>query len=483
MKTAVYIRVSTEEQAKEGFSIAAQRDKLLAYLRSQGWTLGGIYVDEGFSAKNTSRPELQRLLADMRTGQIEVVLVYRLDRLTRSVLDLYQLLQEFDRFGVRFKSCTEVYDTTTAIGRLFITLVAALAQWERENLAERVRLGMEQMVREKKRPGGPAPYGYDIQDGKLVTIPYEAEVVRYMYRQFLSGYRPRQIAEELNRQGYRGKNGARWTAGTISHLLQNHVYYGALRWNYAEGGQRHNPPQEWLLVDEAHPPIVDAEMFHQVQQLMEQRRIRHPRSLSSDFVFSGILICARCGSAMSGKTARTRNARGTLYVNRYYLCKNKKTGACQAPAIREDHLEQRLLETLLEYREEIRLVVTESAPPASLPPVHQEQQRKLEQKRLRWEEAYGEGLLTLDDYRRKLADLEEAEAALRKASAASQGEPVDTEDWRDLLMDFPLVWSYATRTERKQIASFLVKRMDAETCPTREADLQRTVRLTHLQFH
>ncbi|MFY0546407.1 recombinase family protein [Brevibacillus sp. H7] len=486
MRTALYIRVSTEEQAKEGFSIAAQRDKLLSYLHSQGWTLCSIYTDEGFSAKNTSRPELQRLLADMRSGKLDVVLVYRLDRLTRSVLDLYQLLKEFDRYGVRFKSCTEVYDTTTAIGRLFITLVAALAQWERENLAERVKLGMGQMVREKKRPGGPPPYGYDIREGRLAINPHEAEVVRCIYRRFLSGFGPLQIAEELNRQGYRGKMGAPWSAGTVSHLLQNHVYSGTLRWNYALGGQRLNPPEEWMLVEQSHPPIVEAETFDRVQQLMEKRRKTHPRALASDFIFSGILYCSRCGSAMSGKTASTRSASGKRYTNRYYLCKNKRSGACQAPAIREDLVEQHLTETLLSYREETRSAVAEAAAstPLFTPRLAlQEQLRKLAQKRQRWEEAYGEGLIPLDDYRRKLEAVKETEAALHKEIAADHTGQMSAADRRDLLLDFSQIWSHATLTERKHIASLLLKKMEAEACPKRANVHQRTVEVKRLEFH
>lgn len=190
MRTAVYIRVSTDDQAREGFSIAAQREKLLAYIYSQGWEVADIYADEGVSAKDTNRPALTRMLADISRGCIDVVLVYRLDRLTRSVLDLYQLLQEFERYGVHFKSCTEVYDTTTAMGRLFITLVAALAQWERENLAERVKMGMGQMVRERKRPGGPPPFGYVLREGQLQLHPEEAKLVRTMFTQYLIGNSP-----------------------------------------------------------------------------------------------------------------------------------------------------------------------------------------------------------------------------------------------------------------------------------------------------
>jgi site-specific DNA recombinase len=482
MRTAVYIRVSTEEQAKEGFSIAAQREKLLAYVHSQGWTLVDAFVDEGFSAKNTVRPALKRLLAEIRTGGIDVVLVYRLDRLTRSVLDLYQLLLEFEQYGVRFKSCTEVYDTTTAIGRLFITLVAALAQWERENLAERVKLGMGQMARERKRPGGPPPYGYELREGKLVIHSQEAEVVRHVFRQYLSGRRPRQIAEELNRLGCRGKTGAKWSAGTISHLLQNHVYYGALRWNYTEAGQRQNSPEKWILSEGSHPAIVDSDTFAHAQRLILSNRGKHPRVLASDFIFSGILHCALCGEMMYGKTVRTRNASGKRYVNHYYLCKNKRAGTCTAAAIREDALEEHVVQLLLSFDRELREAARQAYRPlAETPAMAQEQLRRLEQQRLRWEAAYGEGLISLDRYRQKLSELTEAEKALAVTdSEARQLQPGSQEEW---LTDLARIWDCATRAERKQLVSFLLERLEAAACPAKDGGQRRMIRLSRVQFH
>lgn len=143
MKCIVYVRVSTDEQAKHGFSIAAQIEKLEAYCISQGWELVDKYIDEGYSAKDLQRPAFEKMMDTLKQGNIDVLLVYRLDRLTRSVMDLYKILKILDDNNCMFKSATEVYDTTNAMGRLFITLVAAIAQWERENLGERVRLGME----------------------------------------------------------------------------------------------------------------------------------------------------------------------------------------------------------------------------------------------------------------------------------------------------------------------------------------------------
>jgi site-specific DNA recombinase len=176
MKVAAYIRVSTEEQVKEGYSISAQKHRLEAYAISQGWEVVQFYVDEGISAKDLNRPELQRMIKNLEEGVFDCVLVYRLDRLTRSVLDLYKLLNIFEKHNIKFKSATEVYDTTTAMGRMFITIVAALAQWERENLGERVRMGMQEKARGGKWVINVPPFGYErVEDGLEIRSRYSDE--------------------------------------------------------------------------------------------------------------------------------------------------------------------------------------------------------------------------------------------------------------------------------------------------------------------
>ncbi|KQL45529.1 DNA recombinase [Brevibacillus choshinensis] len=479
MRTAVYIRVSTEEQAREGFSIAAQREKLLSYVHSQDWTLTNLYVDEGASAKDTNRPELTRLLADIQSGGIDVVLVYRLDRLTRSVLDLYQLLQRFERYGVRFKSCTEVYDTTTAMGRLFITLVAALAQWERENLAERVKLGMEQMVKERKRPGGPPPYGYELIDGNLTVHPTEASVVQAMFGQYARGDSPRKIADYANRLGARGKNGAKWSASAVLRLLKNPVYYGALRWNFADSGQRQNPPGVWLLEESTHPAIIDEDSFLMVQDMIEQRSSRHPRVLSSALLFSGLLYCSRCGSLMRGKTTNTQNANDTSYTHTYYSCPGKRSGTCDAPTIREDRLERAMLKQLTEYSPQLHEVASSAWDIRAGKKQEWDHQTEnaLSHKRKRWEDAYAEGLLPLHAFRAKLAELE-AVAELFHHPSSIPLHP----DELSLLGDWMVIWSHATREERRQLTCALLKRVEAEECSSPRTKGKRTVHVTQWLF-
>ncbi|MGZ7119966.1 MAG: recombinase family protein, partial [Methanobacterium sp.] len=201
MKVAAYVRVSTNEQAQEGYSIAAQKNRLEAYALSQGWEIVKWYVDEGESAKDLNRTDLTRMLKDVKLGIFDVVLVYKLDRLTRSVMDLYKLLDKFEEYNVKFKSSTEIYDTSTAMGRLFITLVSALAQWERENLGERVSMGMQQKAKEGKWTVANPPLGYVSNDSVLSIHPSEAAIVKEIYSLYLSGMGMWKIAGNLNERG------------------------------------------------------------------------------------------------------------------------------------------------------------------------------------------------------------------------------------------------------------------------------------------
>jgi site-specific DNA recombinase len=280
MNVAIYVRVSSNEQAKEGFSIPAQRERLKAFVLSQGWGNYEEYIEEGVSAKDINRPQMNRMLQDVEQGKIDIVLVYRLDRLTRSVLDLYSLLQIFDNHNVAFRSATEVYDTSTAMGRLFITLVAALAQWERENLAERVKFGIEQMIDEGKKPGGHSAFGYHFdKDFNCKVIEEEAEIVNMIFQWYSDGIGYHTIAKKLNKLGAKPRIAQQWNANSIRDILMNDMYIGTYRWGIK-------------VREKNHTPIVSEVLFKKVSNLLGTKSVRSSRHGRN--ILTGIAKCGFC---------------------------------------------------------------------------------------------------------------------------------------------------------------------------------------------
>jgi len=280
MKCAIYVRVSTDEQVKEGFSIPAQKERLKAFCLSQGWEIVEEYIEEGWSAKNLERPIMQKMLKDIKRNNIDIILVYRLDRLTRSVLDLYNLLKTFDENNVSFKSATEVYDTSTAMGRLFITLVAALAQWERENLGERVRFGIEQMIDEGKKPGGHSPYGYHFDNNfKCTIIQNEAAIVNKIYNWYVNGYGYRTIMNRLNEMGVRPRLAKEWNHNSVRQILHNDMYIGVYRW-----GSK--------VIHNHHPSLIPETLFNAVKNKNKTKTTNSSRI--GKYPLTGIIKCGEC---------------------------------------------------------------------------------------------------------------------------------------------------------------------------------------------
>lgn len=186
-RTALYIRVSTQEQAQEGYSIGEQKERLIAYCKAHDWSIADIYVDGGYSGGNLKRPAIQKLMSE--TSKFDVVLVYKLDRLSRSQRDTLYLIEEiFLKNNIDFVSMQESFDTSSPFGRAMIGLLAVFAQLEREQIKERTQMG--RMARAKKglfHGGCNIPIGYDYQDGKLIINPYEAEQVREIFDLYMSG--------------------------------------------------------------------------------------------------------------------------------------------------------------------------------------------------------------------------------------------------------------------------------------------------------
>lgn len=224
MKAVGYIRVSTEEQAKEGVSLDNQRSRIEAFCIAKDWKLERIYSDEGKSAGSLNRDGVQELLNDCQSHRLDVIVIYKLDRLTRSVKDLGYLIELFGKCGVAFSSVTDNFDTTTANGKLILNILGSVAQWERDIISERTADALAHKKSELQ-VYGPVPLGYDVRkDGSLVENEGELDTVRKVMMLRRKGLSYQEIADRLNGAGVPTKQGKTWYKSTVRYLLANSLY-------------------------------------------------------------------------------------------------------------------------------------------------------------------------------------------------------------------------------------------------------------------
>jgi DNA invertase Pin-like site-specific DNA recombinase len=317
VRCAIYTRVSTDQGLEQDFnSLDAQYDASQAYIRSQahaGWTLlRGKYDDGGFSGGNTDRPALQRLLQDVRAGKVDVIVVYKVDRLTRSLADFAKLVELFDRHGVSFVSVTQQFNTTTSMGRLTLNVLLSFAQFEREVTSERIRDKIAASKRKGLWVGGMAPLGYDTKDRKITVNDAEAERVRTIFRSYLRLGSLNRLMADLRRQGVLTKarmlksgktvGGIPFTRGPLAHLLRNRFYVG-----------------EVIFKGETLPgeqtAIVDRDLFDAVQaKLNEQVQGHKATRMKSETLLAGRIFDDR-GNRMSPTHARKNGIKYRYYIS------------------------------------------------------------------------------------------------------------------------------------------------------------------------
>ena len=319
VRCAIYTRVSTDQGLDQEFnSLDAQFEASSAYIKSQahaGWTLiRSRYDDGGYSGGSTDRPNLQRLLEDVRARKIDVIVVYKVDRLTRSLADFAKLVELFDSHQVSFVSVTQQFNTTTSMGRLTLNVLLSFAQFEREVTSERIRDKIAASKRKGLWVGGPLPLGYEIKDGKLAIIDEEAERVRSIFRRYLEVSGINELARDLRARNIctkattlkttsKKRGGIPFGRGTLSHLLRNRFFIGEVEYK----GE---------ILPGEQPTILDRNLFDAVQQKLSDQQSHTTLSRQkSDHLLKGVLF-DDAGHPMIATHATKAGVRYRYYVSR-----------------------------------------------------------------------------------------------------------------------------------------------------------------------
>ena len=324
-KVALYIRVSTARQDQEGYSIPLQKERLIAYCKAKGWVVAGIFVDPGHSGSSLDRPAMERLIAAVEAGKFDAVLVYKLDRLSRSQKDTLYLIEDiFMANKTDFVSLMESFDTTTIYGRAMVGVLSVFSQMERETITERTLMGRVGRAEEGYwHGGGTDPIGYDYIDGELVVNEAEAEQVRMVYGLFAEGHSVTEITRRM--AGFTTKHGDWSHTSTVGNVLDNPLYAGTVHFDGVNGPGKHKA-------------IVAPEVDKVVKQRRDRLRIAEV-SVDSSHLLTGIIYCASCGARYfphrrpNGKVVYSCHSRAK---------KNKKMvkdPACKAPHIPVEDLD------------------------------------------------------------------------------------------------------------------------------------------------
>jgi len=352
VRCAIYTRVSTEQGLDQEFnSLDAQYEAASAYIKSQahaGWTLiRSRYDDGGYSGGSTDRPDLQRLLEDIRARRIDVIVVYKVDRLTRSLADFAKLVELFDAHGVSFVSVTQQFNTTTSMGRLTLNVLLSFAQFEREVTSERIRDKIAASKRKGLWVGGNLPLGYEMKDGKIAIVDAQAELVRSIFRRYLELGGVNELVRDLKERNIRTKiqnlssgktrGGIPFGRGALYYLLSNHFYIGEVKY------------KNEILPGEQ-PPIMDRALFQAVRQkALAQWSHRTIVRNKSDHLLTGLLF-DDAGYRMVPTHATKAGVSYRYYVSTPFLHGEAKTASAgSVPRVPAADIEDNVVKCLKEH--------------------------------------------------------------------------------------------------------------------------------------
>ncbi|WP_024983211.1 recombinase family protein [Brevibacillus borstelensis] len=418
MRIAGYIRVSTEEQAEKGFSLDEQRERLISYCKAMGWPAPTIYEDDGYSAKDLRRPELTRLLGDVKTEKYTLIITTKLDRLSRRLFDILSVIDYLEKHNCSYVSASESFDTTTPAGRMTLQMLGMVAEFERERISERVRDNMRAIARKGEKIISRPCFGYNVKNGVMEINLEESLAVQQMAKWALEGYGAWEIAKRLNERGIATKDGNQWQDRVVRDLLKRETLVGDFVYNrtYRKGTRIFTrPEEEWIRIENHHDPILDRDTFDAIQKIFRSRKQSASRYVDeTNYLLTGLLVCTHCGGKMVG---RKDSKRGKNIYYRYVCNTYMKKGGCYFHHLHRDDLESVIINEIKRITTadannlEITVVKTNSAKKTNKTDIY-EQLHKLDLKAQRQIEAYEDDLITAHDLKKAKERIERDRARL-----------------------------------------------------------------------
>ena len=488
METAIYVRVSTEEQVKEGFSIRGQEQKLKDYARIKDWDIYDVYIDEGISGKNiTARPEINRLISDVKKGKVKNVLVFKIDRLTRSTSDLIFLVDLFNEYDCSFNSLMESIDTQTASGRMFLKIIGIFAEFERENIAERIVLGRERKVNEGYTLcSHTASYGYDRPDGRKIQsiIESEAQIVREIFDLYANkGVNMTEIARRLNLRDVPTKQNGKWTTGGVRNLLTNNNYMGDVRHHYQD-------KERSYTVKGQHDQIISPEIFGKAQhRLSKNARISPRKQPKEENYFAGFLVCAKCGCKLNPHNMYRKLSDGTTAFYGNYECSNDVVGACHASSMSAKNLEDafyQYIERIADFEEGITISLEQEQKRQESQALINKYEEKLNQLEAKSREAldcYVQNIFSVDDYRRVKRQLDND---IQSINTELERLYVDTEEVTDnkfeIAKNFQENWTKLSNSDKRMFLMRFVEKIVVENKKLDTGHHQKKIKIFDVVF-
>lgn len=447
---ALYTRVSTQEQKEHGHSIAEQQDRMKKYCDAMGWTIFKVYTDAGFSGSNTDRPSLQRLIKDVKAHKIDRVLVYKLDRLSRSQKDTLFLIEDvFLQNGCDFVSMSENFDTSSPFGRAMIGILAVFAQLEREQIKERMTMGREARAKMGKYTGSwRHPIGYDYIDGELVVNEFEKLQIQYIFENYASGKGLAKIAEELNESGMTHKYG-NWTENVVRSLLDRKTYIGYIKFG-----------NEWFKG--THEPIISEELFEAVQMVKQSKKDANGHNAFGSPVsyLGGMITCAKCGDRYYKYSLGSKSYRYDWYCCKNRYPKKKHTGhECKNQSYKMQELDDLIFDEIRKLKFETPRKPRKTSNKA---PVISDRINDLEKQIDRLMELYAVGDMPLDKVEKKLHEVNEQKKRLEAELETQNEQQFTIEDAKRLVENFDDVLEHGTLEDVRSVIRALIDHIEID---------------------